>query len=247
MKKYIVLLLAIFTMAITGITSEVKAAPEQGYISVEATSTLELVPDVVDFSVEIITTSKESMAKAVAESKKISTKVYEDLKKATANNQGDWIKTSNYSANPVYRYNNNKRVLDYYQVVNNVKVHTKDVANVGKMIDTATADGATSVNSMSYSVSKYDEEANKLLADTAKKARKQGENLAKAIGSEITGIKSLSSSCSFSSRTVMPRMMLMSKSAGACDEACQTNDAGTNIELGTMTLHARVNADFYLK
>lgn len=246
MKKYVVLLLAVFTMALTGITNSVMSA-EPGYISVDTTSTLELTPDVIDFSIEIITTSKESMAKAIAENKKISTKVYEDLKKMTANNTGDWIKTSNYSTNPVYRYNNNKRVLDYYQVTNNVKVHTKDTANIGKMIDTATSDGATSVNGISYSVSKYDEEANKLLAETAKKARKQGENLAKAIGSEIIGIKSISSSCSFSNRTVMPRMMLMAKSSGACDEACQTNDAGTNIEVGAMTLHARVHADFYLK
>ena len=75
------------------------------------------------------------------------------------------------------------------------------------------------------------------------------QNLAKAIGSEITGIKSISSSCSFSSRTVMPRMMLMSKSMalGANEEASVNNDSGTNIEVGTMTLNARVHADFYLK
>lgn len=244
MKKYVVLLLAVFTMAFTGMNTSVLSA-EPGYISVDATSTLELTPDVIDFSVEIVTTSKESMAKAIAENKKISAKVYDDLKKMTANNQNDWIKTSNYSTNPVYRYNNNKRVLDYYQVTNNVKVHTKDISNVGKMIDTATTDGATSVNGISYSVSKYDDEANKLLAETAKKARKQGENLAKAIGSEIVGIKSISSSCSFSSRNIMPRMMLMAKSMSADGAVAEENS--TNIEVGAMTLNARVHADFYLK
>ena len=112
------------------------------------------------------------------------------------------------------------------------------------MIDKATSDGATSVNSISYSVSKYDDECNKLLADTAKKARVQGENIAKSLGSEITGVKSISSSCSFSSRSVMPRMML-AKAAGVANETAM--DSGTDIEVGTMTLHASVNACFYVK
>ncbi len=242
MKKLLVLLLAVFTMFIG--TKSFAATIEQGYISVNATSQLELVPDVVDFSVEIVTTSKESMAKAIAENKKVSSKVYDDLKSALAKTPGDSIKTANYSTNPVYRYNNNKKVLDYYEVRNSVKVHTKNVAEVGKMIDKATSDGATSVNSISYSVSKYDDECNKLLADTAKKARVQGDNIAKSLGSEITGVKSISSSCSFSSRSVMPRMML-AKAAGAVNESAM--DSNTNIEVGTMTLHASVNACFYVK
>lgn len=245
MKKIFVSLLIVFGFMLTGLNIPSQAA-DQGYISVEATSQVELVPNVVDFSIEVVTTSKESMEKAIAENKKICAKVYEDLKKATEKNSSDSIKTSNYSANPVYRYNNNKRVLDYYQVTNSVRVHTKDVANIGKMIDTATADGATSVNSVSYSVSSYDAEANKLLAETAQKARAQGDNIAKAIGSEIIGVKSISSSCSFSSRTSMPRMMLMSKSAGVANDTA-VEEKSTNIEVGTMTLHVRVNADFYLK
>lgn len=244
MKKLLLLLLAVFTIFI-GTKSFAVTTTEQGYISVNATSQLELVPDVVDFSVEIVTTSKESMAKAIAENKKISTKVYDDLKSALAKTSGDSIKTANYSTNPVYRYNNNKRVLDYYEVRNSVKIHTKNVAEVGKMIDKATSDGATSVNSISYSVSKYDDECNKLLAETAKKARTQGDNIAKSLGSEITGVKSISSSCSFSSRTVMPRMLMLSKAVGAANETAM--DSGTDIEVGTMTLHASVNACFYVK
>ena len=243
MKKMIILFLAIFALFLTGYKTTAISA-EQGYISVEATSELELVPDVIDFSVEVVTTSKESMAKAVEENKKVCAKVYDSLKKSTEKNPSDSVKTSNYSASPVYRYNNNKRVLDYYQVRNSIKIHTKDVANVGKMIDSATENGVTSVNNISYSVGSYDNEANKLLAQTAKKAREQGDNIAKAMGSEITGIRSISSSCSFSSRNSMPRMVYMSKAAG---EDSAEQKSSTNIELGTMTLHARVNADFYVK
>ena len=242
MKKYLVLCLAVLTVCFSGIKSE---AAEQGYISVSATSQVELIPDTVDFSVEVVATSKDSMAKAIEENKRVSGKVYEDLKKALNQSNGDSIKTSNYSANPVYRYNNNKRSLDYYEVRNNIKIHTKNIAGVGKMIDTATADGATSINNISYSVSKYDDECNKLLAETAKKARVQGDFIAKALGSEIVGVKSADSSCSFSGRTSMPRMVLMSKALGASNDAAA--ETSTNIEVGTMTLNSRVNVFFYIK
>lgn len=245
MKKTIVFILSVLVILLSGINADIKAA-EQGYISVDATSKIELVPDVVDFSVEVVTTSKESMSKAVAENKKVCAKVYDDLKKSIENNPTDSIKTLNYSAAPVYRYNNNKRVLDYYQVRNSLKVHTKDVSKVGKMIDTATENGATSVNNISYSISKYDEECNKLISETAKKARLQGENIAKAMGTEITGIRSISSSCSFSGSSSMPRLMMLSKSVSSSADG-NIVESNTNIELGTMTLNARVNADFYVK
>ena len=107
MKKSIILLLALFVFVITGFNTTVNSA-EQGYISVEATSQLDIVPDVIDFSVEVVSTSKDSMAKAIAENKKISGKVYEDIKKNLDKNNGDSIKTSNFNTTPVYRYNNNK-------------------------------------------------------------------------------------------------------------------------------------------
>ena len=245
MKKIFISLLVIGAIFCTGV-NKIMAA-EQGYISVNASSEMELTPDSVDFSVEVVTTSKDSMQKAIAENKKVSGKVYEDLKKSLDKAAGDSIKTSNYSANPVYKYVNNKRVLDYYQVRNSVKIHTKKIAEVGKMIDTATADGATSVNNISYSVSKYDEECNKLLAETAKKARRQAENITTALGSQILGVKSVDGSCSLSGRNTMPRMMLNAKAMGAMADSMAQEESYTNIEVGTMTLYARINAFFYIK
>lgn len=248
MKKTIILMMTIFALFVGATTVGVQTqATEQGYISVDATSEKEITPDVVDFTVEVVTNSKESMTKAVEENKKISSKVYADLKQALEKNKSDSVTTLNYSSSPVYKYNNNKRVLDYYEVRNRIKVHTKDIQNVGKMIDKATADGATSINNISYSVSMSDNESNNLLSETAKKARAQGENLAKSIGSEIIGVKSISSSCSFTSKNGTPRLMMMSKSALGADSANVEEEHSTNIEVGTMTLHARVHAEFYVK
>lgn len=81
MKKSLVLFFSIIAMCVISFSSCVFA--EGAYITTNATSQIELTPDVVDFDVEIITTSKDSMDKAIAENKNISSKVYENLKKIT--------------------------------------------------------------------------------------------------------------------------------------------------------------------
>lgn len=244
MKKIIVMLLSVLVTCVIGLGNCVFA--EGGYISTTVTAQIELVPDIVDFDVEIVSTSKESMAKAISENKQISGKVYNNLKKEIEKTTGDSIKTSNYSAVPVYRYSSNKKVLDYYQVTNNIKVHTKNISKVGNMIDTAMADGATSVNNVSYSVSEYDAECHKLLTTTAAKARTQADSIAKGLGSEITGVKSIDGSCSLSGKNIMPRMYMSAKAANF-DGAVTEMSAGTNIEVGTMTLNSRVSASFFVK
>ena len=129
-------------------------------------------------------------------------------------------------------------------MTNKVKVHTKNIANVGSMIDKAMADGASSVSNISYNVSNYETECNKLLAEASKKAKEQAVSIAKSIGSEIIGVKSIEGSCSMSGQNnIMPRLMM----AKAATYSADTESASTNIEVGTMTLNARVNANFYLK
>ncbi len=238
MKKITVLLLSLLMTVFVG----TKVFAEQGYITVSASSQTELAPNVISFDVEIVTTSKDSMQKAVAENKTKSEKVYNTLKKLTENNKEDSIKTSTYNATPVYRYNNNKRVLDYYQVTNSVKVRTTQVSEAGKMIDSAIASGATSVNNVSYNVSAYENETNKLLADATKKARAQADSIAKALGTEVSGVKSVSISTSVAGQTNTPRLYLAKANGTA-----ETADTTTNIEVGTMILNARVNINFYIK
>jgi len=242
MKKSAALFLSFIVSCVIGLSSCVMA--ENAYITTTATSQTELTADIVSFDVEIVTSSKESMAKAVAENKKISAKVYENLKKSVNQTTGDSLKTSSYSATSIYRYNNSKKVFDYYQVTNRVRVRTKNIAKVGSIIDTAMADGATSIDNISYDVSDYEAECNKLLAATAKKAREQAANIAKSIGSDVIGVKSIDGSCSMSGKNIMPKLY-MSARAMSCDEASGSSD--TSIEAGTMTLNARVNANFYIK
>ena len=102
----------------------------------------------------------------------------------------------------------------------------------------------SSVSNISYNVSNYETECNKLLAEASKKAKEQAVSIAKSIGSEIIGVKSIEGSCSMSGQNnIMPRLMMAKVETYSTD----TESASTNIEVGTMTLNARVNANFYLK
>lgn len=66
---------------------------------------------------------------------------------------GDYLKTANYSASPSYVYNNNKRILDKYEVSNNIIVHTKSLDKISTIIDKSLELGATTVDSLNFSLS----------------------------------------------------------------------------------------------
>lgn len=88
----------------------------KGYVSVSYTAEKEVSPDTVEVSISVKTDDKKSMQEAVRKNKEISDKVYSYLKSVITPANGDYVKTSNFSASPSYIYNNNKRTLDKYNV-----------------------------------------------------------------------------------------------------------------------------------
>lgn len=115
------------------------------------------------------------------------------------------------------------------------------------MIDSAMSNGATSINNVSYDVSSYEAECNKLLTETSKKAKQQAENIVSSLGTTITGIKSVDSSCSLAGKSTMPRLYMSAKATNFSSDMEMGTASGTNIEVGTMTLNARVNICFFVK
>ena len=139
MKKVLIAVTAMALMA--GVTAiSVNAAEEKdmkGYVTVSTSANTEISPDVVEVSIAVKTSDAKSMQKATLDNKETSDKVYNALKLMIDTTKGDYIKTSDYNATPVYRYTNNKRVLDKYEVSNSIVVKTKNISKVGDMIDKA--------------------------------------------------------------------------------------------------------------
>ena len=248
MKKFLVTL-TVLSLIIGGTSLSSQAltteTSNKGYISVNTSADKEVSPDVAEISFAIRTTDTKSMQKATALNKEISEKVYNELKSAINPAVGDYIKTSNFNASPVYSYSNSRRYLERYEVSNRVIVHTKSIDKVGKMIDSAITSGATNVDSLSFSLSNYDAQCDELITTAAKKAHNRANMLAKTMNTSVTGISSLNTSCSTNGggqpRLYMAKNMLQ-EAAGTADSA-----SGMSIENGVVKINANVNATFFVK
>ena len=104
---------------------------------------------------------------------------------------GDYVKTSNFSANPIYTYTDKKRVLDRYEVNNRVTVHTKSLDKIGAMIDKSVEIGATNVDSLNFSISNYESQCNSLIEKASKKANTRAQIAAKSMNTTLDGIRSM--------------------------------------------------------
>ena len=217
----------------------------RGVISVSYTAEKDVSPDTVEVSIAVKTSDKSSMQNAAKLNKEISDKVYNYLKSSINISNSDYIKTSNYSARPVYIYQDKKQVFEKYEVSNNIIVHTKSIDKIAKMIDKSLELGATNVDSLNFSLSEKDKFCDELLVKATKESVNRANIVAKAAGAEIDGIKNVGTSCSLNhnqSVRYARNSLMMAKSADSVAEG-----SSSPIEVGIIKVYSSVNADFYLK
>lgn len=224
----------------------ISEAVERGYISVNTSANAELAPDVAEISIAVKTYDSKSMQKATLQNKEISEQVISTLKSMIDTTKGDYIKTADFSATPIYSYSGSKRNFDKYQVSNSVVIHTKSIDKIGSMIDKAIALGATDVNSLDFSVSNYEAQCNDLLTLAAKKAVARANAVAKTVPTTISGVRTMDVSCSTSNSSRPQYKMLMANRAMTMDSEAAGATA-TTIESGVIKVFANVNATYFVK
>lgn len=247
MKKSIFALLILTAFGLSGIIPEVYSAQERGYISVSTSANTEVTPDVAELSFAVITTDTKSMQKASALNKEISDKVLAVLASMLNSKNGDFIKTSDFNASPIYSYSSNKRTLDKYEVSNRVIVHTKSTDKVGEIIDKAIEAGATNVSSLTFSVSNYDSQCNELLGTAAKKAQDRAGILAKKLSTYVEGVRTFDVSCSTNNYNVPRAYLAKNMMFSASSDDASSEGASTSISSGLIKIYANVNASFFVK
>ncbi len=230
------------TQAITAINEK-----ERGYISLSTSANTEVAPDVAEISFAVKTSDTKSMQKATIQNKEISDKLLTLLKGMLDSSKGDFIKTSDFNASPVYTYNGNKRNLDKYEVSNRVIVHTKSIDKVGTMIDKAIEAGATNVDSLNFSVSNYESQCNSLIEIASKKANTRALIAAKSMGASLDGIRSMDISCSENSTRSFPRMYMAKNMLASVADSASQESASTSISEGVVKVYANVNVSFFVK
>ena len=245
MKKFLISA-AIASLALGCATVQaISESIERGYISVNTSANAELAPDVAEISIAVKTYDNKSMQKATLQNKEISEQVIATLKSMIDTSKGDYIKTADFSATPIYSYSGNKRNFDKYQVSNSVVVHTKSIDKIGTMIDKSIALGATDVNSLNFSVSNYEAQCNDLLTLAAKKASARANAVAKTVPTTLSGIRSMDVSCSTSNSSRPQYKMLMANRAMMMDS--EAAGSSTTIESGVIKVFANVSATYFVK
>ena len=128
MKKVLLVLLLLCLCSCYTVQASVGA--EKGVINVNTTANTEIAPDVAEISFAVTTSDIKSMQKATLANKEISDKVYAELKSMIDTKNGDYIKTSDFSANPIYSYTNSKKNFEKYEPLD-VEVVTVDMDRFG--------------------------------------------------------------------------------------------------------------------
>ena len=223
-----------------------QVSQDRGYISVSTSANTEVAPDVAEISFAVQTSDTKSMQKATQLNKEASDRVLSVLSSMLNSSNGDYIKTSDFSASPIYTYSGSKRNLDKYEVSNRVIVHTKSLDKIGAMIDKAIEAGATNVDNLNFSLSTYDSQCNDLLGIATKKAQSRAGLLAKNLGTTLDGVRTFDVSCNANNYS-SPRMyMAKNMLASVADEAA-SGGTQTSISGGVVKIYANVNASFFVK
>ncbi len=153
---------------------------KQDFFTVTGEGKVTVVPDtaVVDLG---ITVNRPIVKAAQTQANAIINKITEELKKLGIADKD--IKTSNYSVNPQYDYQQNNRIAGY-QVNVSVTITVREIDKVNEVIDAATANGANTVGGIQLTV---DEKRQRELLQQArelavKEAKDKANSLASAAG-----------------------------------------------------------------
>jgi len=216
-----IILIALILVLNSGQTKIITTGGDQkNAITVSGNANLEVEPDQAEIFVRI-ETSSESAEDAKDENARISDKVTKALKKEGVRDKD--IETVSFSINPEYRYERNtgKNILEGYTASNLLKVTTKDVDNVGKIIDVAVDNGANSIQNVRFGLSKelQKEVSGQALIRAAEVAKDKAESLASSLGVSIGKIISIQeSNFNFVTYDYAPRVEALTAEAKAPTE-----------------------------
>lgn len=224
------------TSSATPQTSPAYAMPADGtLLSVSASADAKRVPDVANISTGVVTQAVDANA-AMRDNAMQMDKVMAAIRKAGIAERD--IQTSGISLNPQYNYRDNAPpTITGYQASNTVSVTVRDLAKLGKVLDTLVEQGANQVNGPSFEVDKPDEAYDEARVGALKAAQSRAKTYADALGLKVRRIVSISEGGSAMPRP-MPMVRMMAADAGMAKE--------TSVSPGETTLSVNLDVVFEL-
>ena len=147
------------------------------------------------------------------------------------------IETRNFSVHPVYesQRNNEEPRIREYRVMNQVTLDTRELAQVGALIDAGLAAGANRVDGLSFGLSDTQAAEAEALRDAVNRARASAEAMAQALGVPLGRLVHASTSANPVRPMVGYASMRMEAAA---------MDMAPPIQPGEQTVHAQVTLLF---
>jgi uncharacterized protein YggE len=130
-------------------TRELQLETKTPVLKLEGTGTVTTSPDIASAFLGVVTENK-LLSAAQKENSLVMDRVIASIIKLGIDEKD--IKTENYSITPEYDFVEGKQVFRGYRVNNNIRITIRDISQVGKVIDTAVANGANAVFNVNFSL-----------------------------------------------------------------------------------------------
>lgn len=158
-------------------------------ISVSAQASAKRVPDVAPISTGVVTQATDANTAMRLNAEQMA-KVNAAIKAAGIEARD--IRTSGVNLNARYDYENGKTPrITGYEARNTVSIKVRDLAKLGKLMDSLVAAGANDLNGPSFEVDKADEAYDEARLAALAKARKRADLYANALGLQVRRIVSI--------------------------------------------------------
>ncbi len=198
-------------------------------LSVSTQAEATRVPDVATLSAGVVTQASDANAALRANSEQMA-KVVAAIRAAGIAARD--VQTSGISVQPQYRYAENQPpVITGYQASNTVTLKVRDIAKLGKVLDTLVAQGANQVNGPSFEVDQPEEAFDEARIAALRKAEARAQTYAKALGLRVRRVVSISEGGGFAQPRPMMRAMAMGSVAAAPPVSPGETTLSVNLEV----------------
>lgn len=206
------------------------AIPADGtLLSVSAQAEAKRVLDVATISTGVITQAADANAAMRANAEQMA-KVVAAIKAAGIADRD--VQTTGISIHPQYRYAENQPpAITGYQASNTVSLKVRDIAKLGKVLDTLVAQGANQINGPSFEVDKPDEAYDEARIGALKKAQARAETYARAMGLRVRRVVSISEGGGFQPPIPMMRMQAMDAMAAKAETSVSPGESTLAVSL----------------
>jgi hypothetical protein len=182
-------------------------------LNVSAQGEAKRVPDIATMSTGVVTRAADANAAMRANAEQMA-KVVAAIKAAGIADKD--VQTSGINLNPTYQYRENQPpTITGYEANNTVSIVVRDIAKLGKILDTLASVGANQINGPSFDVDKKDEALDEARRKAVEKAQARADMYAKTLGMKVRRIVSISEGGGFNPPVPMMRMQMKAMDAAA--------------------------------